>query len=191
MELEPLPICLFILVLLWISYKLQPLGDEIRAFRSSLEGTSDLVSHIETTHNKLSTSCTVETNAWIDLELQRTKSALKNAMTMVSKNSETRRGVLAMMEAVGWAFRHKEAATTHKELLNQCRNTLLCIDIELALVNERHPRPPESFFQEKRTEMLVTLSSRVMKNANMYSGVANKLHDPGHSTCIFLPPGFC
>ncbi|KAH0537552.1 hypothetical protein FGG08_005651 [Glutinoglossum americanum] len=146
----------------------------MRAYNGALEGTSNLVSHVDSTRNKLSTLCTAETRERIDCELQRTRLALESAKKAMGWKGETHSGVLATVDAVEWAFKHKEAAKAHNVLLRQCHENLLCICIELALVNERRPRPSETYFREVQTRMLAALSRRVERNSIIYSGVGEQ-----------------
>jgi len=173
---EPLSALLIIVQMLRIASKLRSVEGEMHAYQDSLEAISDLISHVDSTRNRLATLCTAEARARIDNELQRARTALKNAKRVVGGKDEARGGVLGTVDAMEWALKHKEATKAHSALLRQCHNTLIGIYIELMMMNG--PRPSETYFQERQARMLAVLSRRVMKNEVMYSGVGEQAPRP-------------
>jgi len=166
---DPFSVCLFIVEFVRIAYKFHSLEDEIRIYKETFRVVSDLFSDVDSIRKRLR----VETNTWIDRELQRIRSALEDAEREVSWMGETRSRVLATMDVVEWSLKHKHAAEAQKVLLFMYQNTLLNIRTELA--NKMQQRPDlEEYFQETRARTLVVLSKRVVRNAIMYSGVGEQ-----------------
>lgn len=193
MVAEPFSICLFVVEFLKIASKLRSLKDEILAYKEFLQKVSDLFYHVDALRQKLSTLRTIPDGPWIDCQLEQVKSALEKAKTTVPWTGETRSGVLAIIDAVEWSLKYKDAAKTHKILLMMDHNTLLNIRDVLSKVEQvNRPSAPEKYFQETRTRMLAALSKRVMRNAIMYSGTGVKtsrsrlLFEP-EQQCLFSP----
>ncbi|KAI9760568.1 MAG: hypothetical protein M1840_002383 [Geoglossum simile] len=173
---EPLSALVIVAQMLRIAYKLRSVEGEMHAYQNSLEATSDLISHVDSTRTKLAARCTAEARARIDNELRRARTALENAKTAMGWRDETRAGVLGTVDAVEWALKYKEAAKAHNALLRLCHDTLIGICIELAMLSG--PRPSETYFKEKQASMLAALSRRVMKNEVIYSGVGEQAPRP-------------
>jgi hypothetical protein len=172
---EPLSALFITVQMLRIASKLRSAEGEMHAYQVSLEAISDLITHVDSTRKRLAALCTVETRARIDNELERARTALKNARRVIGGRDEVRGGVLGTVDAVEWALKYKEAKA-HSALLRQCHNTLIGIHIELSMVSG--PRPSETYFQERQARMLAVLSRRVMRNEVIYSGVGEQAPRP-------------
>jgi hypothetical protein len=130
-------------------------GGEIEAYCELLEGTSSLLSHTKASRTKLSISLTTETKKHIDGEINRTETALERAWVVVSRScSGGSKG-----KRIGWVFKDKDAAQTHKDVLAQRHATLVGISLELAVVS--HLRPP--YVQQPSSRALDQLATRHTK----------------------------
>jgi hypothetical protein len=171
MVAEPFSICLFVVEFLRIAYKLRSLKDEMLAYKEILQKVSDLFDHVDDIRQRLSTLCTIPDGSWIDDQLKEVESALKRAERTVTWTGETRSGVLAIIDAVEWSLKHKDAAKTHNILLMTHQITLLNIRDVLSREEQATRRlAPVRYFRETRTRMLTSLSKRVIRNAIMNSG---------------------
>jgi hypothetical protein len=141
------------------------------AYKTAFEGTSALVSDVDSLQTRLSSNVHRGLRERVDRELQRTRLALKDARPLVYSR---------------WAFRRPGTVEARMQLLSQCHRTLLVILYELVQLDGRRPRP-EMYFQELRARAFGALASQIIRSATVYSGAGDQTrplrHEPS-SKCL-------
>ena len=173
--MDPISSVILLYLLAKLGYRYHSQKARTLAYKTAFEGTSALVSDIDSLQTRLSSHVHPELRERIGRELQRTRSALKNARPLVYSKSSKR------------AFQRPGTTKAYMQLLDQCHSTLLVILNELVQLDGRHPRL-EKYFQELRTRKFAALAAQIIRNATVYSGVGDqtRLFQPEAS-----PQGIC
>jgi hypothetical protein len=150
-------------------HRLSFLENEMQAYNDTFKATIDLISRIESARDRLSGSFIREFGERVDLELERTKTALKKAEEAVNWENKVGCGAQVTMRRLEWILGQNKAAIVHMDLLRQCHISLLLISTELVVI-ERALLPLEGYFQDARTTLLNTLARRVRRTTIVHSG---------------------
>ncbi|KAI9781157.1 MAG: hypothetical protein M1839_006265 [Geoglossum umbratile] len=128
----------FLSVLEFIEYgsKLAWADKEIETYRGIISSTSDLLSHVSLAFQTLGASLVEERERWVRGEIQRTQTALANAINVVEKRRTGKSLGGRRLRGWVWVLRDREAAEAYKSVVLQCHSTLLGINLELALAEE-------------------------------------------------------
>jgi hypothetical protein len=161
--------------LIILGFEIDSSETEIRVYNERLKGISALISRVDSYRIRLSAMLTSEDEKWFIEEIQRAKSALRDAERLVDWTKEARGGTRGAWRRIQWVLQDRRTADRHEELLRHYHDSLLSIESQLVTKDAQLPRPPKNYFQDIQRRTIEHFAERVERNAVMNSGKGVRL----------------